>query len=193
MPRRGHDWTVRLKHHRLMNFMRWVPTNESNYCRAGRPPVRSIFGGASQGKKMEGRPSTNFSSNFQTSCRAHRGTISSALVPLGLTSVVNYALSVLAIVITGVAQAALCKPDDLDAFRLLNLARQLWTIAGSDYQTGRVRLLLASALLAAGDFSSARAELRAALISAERIGSQRLANQIAETLAHLDTQRSAKD
>jgi len=91
------------------------------------------------------------------------------------------------------AQTALCKPDDPDAFRLLNLARQLWTSAGSDYHAGRVRLLLASALLAAGDFSSARAELRAALISAERIGSQRLANQIAETLAHLDTQRSAKD
>lgn len=95
--------------------------------------------------------------------------------------------------LTAEARAALCQPGQSEAFQLLNLARQLWTSAGSDYHAGRVRLLLASALLAAGDKSGARTELSAVRLTADRIGSRRLSDQAAAGMDMLASERSAKD
>ena len=91
------------------------------------------------------------------------------------------------------ARSALGSQDDPDAFRLLNLARQLWTSAGIDYHAGRVRLVLANALMDIGDATGAKAELAATQNIADRIGSSRLAGKVAAALERLSSTRSAKD
>lgn len=91
------------------------------------------------------------------------------------------------------ARAALCRPGDPEAFRLLSLARQLWTSAQSEYHSARVRLLLAELLARNGDASSVRAELVAARLSADRIGARALSDRISALQAALEAQRSAND
>lgn len=66
------------------------------------------------------------------------------------------------------------KTSGKDALAALILARDLWTSAGLDYQSARVRLLLAGELLAAGDAMGASAETAAAERTGRRIGSRRL-------------------
>jgi len=91
------------------------------------------------------------------------------------------------------ARAALCAAGDQDGFRLLSLARQLWTSAGLDYHASRVRLQLAQAMMVAGDVSGGRGELIAAQLTAERIGSRRIVAQAAAHLATMPDTRSAND
>lgn len=80
------------------------------------------------------------------------------------------------------AEAALRPGDAPTAIQQLNLARQLWTSIGSDYQAARLRLELARVLRAAGDRAGALVEAHCALSTAERIGA-RLLKQEAATLA----------
>ena len=76
-------------------------------------------------------------------------------------------------------RAALLPAGDPQATQLRILARQLWTSARVDYHATRVRIELAEAYLAAGDQVAAKAELGAAELTARRIASPRLLDDIA--------------
>ena len=83
-----------------------------------------------------------------------------------------------------------CLPREASAahspLQQLNLARQLWTSIGSDYQAARVRLELARALRAAGDTAGALVETRCALAACERIGARLLRRAAADLAASLE-------
>ncbi len=64
-----------------------------------------------------------------------------------------------------------------DAVRQLHLARQLWTSIDSAFHAARIRLRLAELLGVLGDSAGAAAEVSAACICAERIGSLRLVDR----------------
>lgn len=70
------------------------------------------------------------------------------------------------------AQAGLLLADPAEQTRFLLLARQLWTAAGFEFHEARVRMEIASRLLATGDAHGAQAELSAARTVARRIGAR---------------------
>jgi hypothetical protein len=78
---------------------------------------------------------------------------------------------------------ALGKPAE--ALGQLHLARQLWTSIDSRLNAARLRLEIAELQIELGDGDGARDEIRAALASAETLGSDRLVSRCRSMLAQV--------
>jgi DNA-binding winged helix-turn-helix (wHTH) protein len=72
-----------------------------------------------------------------------------------------------------------------DALSKLHLARQLWTSIDSRLNAARLRLEIAELQMKLGDGDGARDEIRAALASAEMLGSDRLVSRCRSMLARV--------
>jgi DNA-binding winged helix-turn-helix (wHTH) protein len=75
------------------------------------------------------------------------------------------------------ASIARARGDSHDALRRLHLARQLWTSIDSRLNAARLRLQVAALQLDMGEASVASSEIRAALVTAEELESEKLKRQ----------------
>jgi DNA-binding winged helix-turn-helix (wHTH) protein/tetratricopeptide (TPR) repeat protein len=82
------------------------------------------------------------------------------------------------------------EPDkEPSAVQLLNLARQLWTSVGAEFQAARVRLILARSLQQQGDTAGAKVEAHCSELAAAKIGAMKLLASARELLAHFGSER----
>jgi len=95
--------------------------------------------------------------------------------------------------LTNEAQAVLAhtRQDFETALRHLHLARQLWSSIDGRVQAVRLRLEIARLQLEAGDIRGATAELHAARLTANELGSHKLSARCAELQGELDSRKAA--
>jgi class 3 adenylate cyclase len=87
-------------------------------------------------------------------------------------------------------QIKLAENHAAGAATCLRRARDEWQRVGAPYETGRARMLLATALRRQGDEHAAVAELEAALAMFERVGARLDAARTKELLGRLDVRRT---
>jgi len=95
--------------------------------------------------------------------------------------------------LTNEAQAVLAhtRQDFETALRHLHLARQLWSSIDGRVQAVRLRLKIASLQLEGGDIRGAAAEIHAAQLTANELGSHKLKAKCAALQGELDSRKAA--